>query len=66
MGVMGVVRYFDRERGLGAITLADGREAVVRARRLPELGGGTLGEGLPVEVEVEEGPKGLEVARLIG
>ncbi len=61
----GTVKWFNAERGYGFIALDGGeRDAFVHISALERSGLTSLGEGQPVIVDVVEGRKGLEAARV--
>ncbi|HEX8241078.1 MAG TPA: hypothetical protein VF574_15190 [Allosphingosinicella sp.] len=66
MRQMGVVKYYNRERGAGVVTLADGRDAFLQARRLAEEQREMIVEDVQMEFEVAQGAKGLEVIGILG
>jgi CspA family cold shock protein len=61
----GTVKWFNAERGYGFIALANGEKDVfVHASALERSGLMGLGEGQSVVVDVVEGRKGPEAARV--
>jgi CspA family cold shock protein len=61
----GTVKWFNTERGYGFIALANGgKDVFVHVSALEKSGLTSLGEGQPVVVDVVEGRKGPEAARV--
>jgi cold shock protein len=61
----GTVKWFNAERGYGFIALANGgKDVFVHASAIERSGLTGLGEGQPVVVDVVEGGKGPEAARV--
>jgi cold shock protein len=61
----GTVKWFNAERGYGFIALANsGKDVFVHVSALEKSGLTGLAEGQPVIVDVVEGRKGLEAARV--
>jgi CspA family cold shock protein len=60
----GTVKWFNAERGYGFIALDGSRDVFVHASALERSGLTGLAEGQPVIVDVVEGRKGLEAARV--
>ena len=61
----GTVKWFNDSRGYGFIAPADGGEDVfVHFSAIEGTGFRSLAEGQEVELEVEQGPKGLQAARV--
>ena len=61
----GVVKWFNADKGYGFITLSNGgKDVFVHVSALERSGLTSLGEGQPVVVDVVEGRKGLEAARI--
>jgi len=61
----GTVKWFNAVRGYGFITLSNGEKDVfVHISALERCGLTSLGEGQPVVLDVVEGRKGLEAARI--
>jgi CspA family cold shock protein len=59
------VKWFDAERGYGFIALdGGGKDVFVHISALERSGLTSLGEGQQVIVDVVEGRKGLEAARV--
>lgn len=59
------VKWFNDKKGYGFIALESGKEAFVHFSVIESDGFKTLAEGETVEVEVEDGPKGLQAKRLV-
>ena len=60
----GTVKWFNAERGYGFVALNGGKDVFVHVSALERSGLTSLDEGQPVIVDVVEGRKGLEAARL--
>jgi cold shock protein len=60
----GTVKWFNAERGYGFIALDGSRDVFVHVSALERSGITGLAEGQPVFVDVVEGRKGLEAARV--
>jgi CspA family cold shock protein len=61
----GVVKWFSADKGYGFITLSNGgKDVFVHVSALERSGLTSLGEGQPVVVDVAEGRKGPEAARV--
>jgi CspA family cold shock protein len=61
----GTVKWFNAEKGFGFIARDDGgRDVFVHVSALERSGLMSLAEGQPVLVDVVEGRKGLEAARV--
>jgi CspA family cold shock protein len=60
----GTVKWFNAERGYGFIALDGSSDVFVHVSALERSGLTGLGEGQPVIVDVVEGRKGLEAARV--
>ena len=60
----GTVKWFNTERGYGFIALDGGKDVFVHVSALERSGLRALVEGQPVIVDVVEGRKGLEAARV--
>jgi cold shock protein len=60
----GTVKWFNAQRGYGFIALDGSRDVFVHISALERSGLTSLGEGQPVIVDVVEGRKGLEAARV--
>jgi CspA family cold shock protein len=59
------VKWFNEKKGYGFIALESGKEAFVHFSVIEGSGFKTLNEGEQVEVEVENGPKGLQAKRVV-
>lgn len=63
--VTGTVKWFNESKGFGFIAPSDGTDDVfVHFSAIQGDGFKTLMEGQTVEFEVEQGPKGLQAARV--
>jgi CspA family cold shock protein len=61
----GVVKWFNADKGYGFITVSNGgKDVFVHVSALERSGLTSLGEGQPVVVDVVEGRKGSEAARV--
>ena len=64
--VTGTVKWFNESKGFGFIAPADGSADVfVHFSAIQGDGFKTLAEGQTVEFEVEQGPKGLQSAKVM-
>jgi CspA family cold shock protein len=64
--VTGTVKWFNESKGFGFIAPADGSADVfVHFSAIQGDGFKTLAEGQTVEFEVEQGPKGLQAAKVM-
>jgi CspA family cold shock protein len=64
--VTGTVKWFNESKGFGFIAPSDGSADVfVHFSAIQGDGFKTLVEGQTVEFEVEQGPKGLQAARVM-
>jgi len=59
------VKWFNDKKGYGFVALESGKEAFVHFSVIESDGFKTLAEGEAVQVEVEEGPKGLQAKRVL-
>jgi len=60
----GTVKWFNVERGYGFVALDGGKDVFVHISAIERSGLTSLGEGQYVVVDVVEGRKGLEAARV--
>ncbi|HHJ15585.1 MAG TPA: cold-shock protein [Gammaproteobacteria bacterium] len=64
--VTGTVKWFNESKGFGFIAPSDGSADVfVHFSAIEGSGFKTLAEGQTVEFEVEQGPKGLQAAKVM-
>jgi CspA family cold shock protein len=56
----GRVKYYNADKGVGVITLEDGRDVLVQRRAIDARGFGSLQEGERVSLDVVDGPRGPE------
>jgi cold shock protein len=63
--LMGTVKWFNATKGYGFIGRDDGEDVFVHFSALEMEGYRRLKEGQKVEFSVEQGPKGLQAARVI-
>ena len=63
----GTVKWFNESKGYGFITPeSGGSDVFVHFSAIQGEGFRTLGEGQAVNFDVEEGPKGLQAANVVG
>jgi cold shock protein len=60
-----VTKWFNDEKGFGFVVLEDGQEAFVHHSTIQSDGYRSLAEGEEVDVEVEQGPKGLKATSVV-
>jgi CspA family cold shock protein len=63
--LMGTVKWFNATKGYGFIGRDEGEDVFVHFSAVEMEGYRRLKEGQKVEFSVEEGPKGLQAARVI-
>ncbi|NQT90731.1 MAG: cold-shock protein [Candidatus Omnitrophica bacterium] len=61
----GKVKWFSNQKGYGFITLESGTDVFVHHTAIDGEGYKTLDEGQEVEVETQEGPKGLQATKVV-
>ncbi|MEW5894647.1 MAG: cold-shock protein [Candidatus Omnitrophota bacterium] len=59
------VKWFNDKKGYGFIALESGKEAFVHFSAVEGSGFKSLKEGDRVQVEVENGPKGLQAKKVV-
>lgn len=64
--VEGTVKWFNGEKGYGFIEREDGEDVFVHYSAILGEGYRNLEEGQRVEFSVEQGPKGLQAAGVVG
>ena len=62
--VKGVVKWFNEKKGYGFLSQEDGDDVFVHYSSIQGDGFKTLKEGDPVELEVQEGPKGPQAVNV--
>jgi cold shock CspA family protein len=62
--VTGTVKWFNNDKGYGFISREGEKDVFVHHSAIEGEGFHSLAEGQQVEFEVEEGPKGLQAARV--
>src|SRR5262249_43608001 len=65
MGKTGRVKWFSDAKGYGFIEQEDGEDVFVHYSAIQGEGFKTLSEGQKVEVDVTQGPKGLQATRVV-
>jgi CspA family cold shock protein len=63
--VTGTVKWFNATKGFGFIERPDGPDVFVHFSAIQTEGFKTLDEGQRVEFSIEQGPKGLQAAKVI-
>lgn len=63
--LMGTVKWFNATKGYGFIGREEGEDVFVHFSALEMEGYRRLKEGQKVEFSVEQGPKGLQAARVV-
>ncbi len=61
----GKVKWFNNQKGYGFITLESGDDVFVHHSVIQGEGYKTLDEGQEVELETEQGPKGIHATKVI-
>ncbi len=62
--VTGTVKWFNASKGYGFIAREGGPDVFVHFSAIQGEGFKTLNEGQQVEFEIEQGPKGLQAAKV--
>jgi cold shock protein len=62
--VIGTVKWFNASKGYGFIERQDGPDVFVHFSAIESDGFRSLQEGQQVEFSIEQGPKGLQAARV--
>ena len=62
--VTGTVKWFNNDKGYGFISREGAKDVFVHHSAIEGEGFHSLTEGQQVEFDVEEGPKGLQAARV--
>ena len=60
----GTVKWFNDAKGFGFITTEGGEDVFVHSSAIQSRGFRSLSEGVEVEFDVIEGPKGLQAANV--
>lgn len=60
----GVVKWFSNEKGYGFISQPDGEDVFVHFSAIQSEGYKSLEEGMSVEFDVTEGPKGKQASNV--
>ena len=63
--VVGTVKWFNGAKGYGFISREGGPDVFVHFSAIQAEGFKTLEEGQKVEFSIEQGPKGLQAARVV-
>jgi len=61
----GKVKWFSKQKGYGFITLDSGGDVFVHHSVIEGTGFKTLEEGQEVELDVQDGPKGKQAAKVV-
>ena len=64
--IIGTVKWFNGSKGYGFIEREDGDDVFVHYSSIQGSGFRNLEEGQRVEFSVENGPKGLQAAEVVG
>ena len=62
--IVGTVKWFNGEKGYGFLSRENGPDVFVHFTAIEGSGYRTLTEGQTVEFTVEQGPKGLQAAKV--
>jgi len=62
--IVGTVKWFNGEKGYGFLSRENGPDVFVHYTAIEGSGYRTLTEGQTVEFNVEQGPKGLQAAKV--
>lgn len=62
--IVGTVKWFNGEKGYGFLSRENGPDVFVHFTAIEGTGYRTLTEGQTVEFTVEQGPKGLQAAKV--
>jgi CspA family cold shock protein len=62
--IIGTVKWFNGEKGYGFLSRENGPDVFVHFTAIEGSGYRTLTEGQTVEFTVEQGPKGLQAAKV--
>ena len=63
--VQGTVKWFSADKGYGFIKRTKGEDVFVHSSAIEGEGDRSLEDGVAVEFEVVEGPKGLQAANVV-
>jgi len=61
----GKVKWFSNQKGYGFITLEDGTDVFVHHSVIQGDGYKSLEEGQEVELETQQGPKGMQASKVV-